>query len=131
MKLLIIMMLSTAALAWEGTDIVRAMPEMTCFGYERHEPVTHAWQKTAGYRSATWVLLKKDATGYLVAQPVPSCEDNGEAKDDVCPFWLRTSEFGDSLVSDKFLKVRKCPKVLTKEFFQKLIKVKFSHELEF
>lgn len=117
----------------KGAVLISSMPDMTCFRYEYVEPAFHWWQKDIVTTSAYWVLLAKDDTGFLVAQPRPSCEDNSEAVDGVCPFWLRTVEHKDNFLTlgSERIKVVACPKKLTKAFFKKLVKDKYGRELRF
>lgn len=80
---------------------------------------THPWELSHREQSAYWVLLRKDKTGFLIAQPIPSCNDQGNS---ICPFWLRTVEFKENWVGRLPLVAVPCPKMLTEEFFRNLIR---------
>jgi hypothetical protein len=133
--LILSILISASAIANDHPNVfLNAVPAMSCFRYEFPIPKQHAWEKPrATIIGAYWVLLAKDKTAFLVAQPIPTCEDNKTVVAGVCPFWIRTVNREDSFLTlgSNNLHVVPCPKQLDKAFFHKLIQDKYSDELEF
>lgn len=107
-------------------DFLKNVEINGCFIFSEEQKSDHYWEISRVRVSYPYMLLARDETGVLIAQPEPDKCSYDPAQFVCYDYWLRSIDFKDNwLALHPNPQVVKCPDNLNREYIYKLIKTKY------